>query len=109
MILASGDQCTFDESQATIGQTGHGGVVGHQDEGRAEMATQLAHDLEDSPSRLSIEVAGRLVGKQNRRSIGERPGQRHALLFAARQLRGVVMSAVAETHHLQQFVSALGT
>jgi hypothetical protein len=31
----------------------------------------------------AIEVAGRLVGQQNRRIIGQRPRQGDALLFAA--------------------------
>jgi hypothetical protein len=43
-----------------------------------------------------VEIAGGLVGKQQRRARGERAGDGHALLFAARQLGGVVSQAVGQ-------------
>src|SRR5213594_3963580 len=47
-----------------------------------------AHDLE---RRLRVEHPGRLVGQQHLRLRHERAGDRHALLLAARHLRGAVL------------------
>ena len=42
-----------------------------------------------------IEVAGRLVAQQQARLADQRPGDRHALLLAARQLAGPMVDALA--------------
>ena len=49
-----------------------------------------------------IEVAGRLVGEHDRRIVGERARERDALLFAARQLRRIVMRAAGQADLLEQ-------
>ena len=60
---------------------------------------QLQQLVEDVRGRLGIEVAGRLVGQQQPRRVGERARDRRALLLAARQLRRTVIEPLAEPHH----------
>ena len=58
-----------------------------------------------------VEVAGRLVGEQHVGAVGQRPGDRHALLLAAGELRRQVAQAVAEADPLEQLArpgAALG-
>jgi hypothetical protein len=51
---------------------------------------------------FGIEVAGRLVGQQQHRLVGQRPGDGDALLLAARQLRRPMLEALAKPQPLQQ-------
>ena len=53
----------------------------------APAAMQLAQQLHHRFAVLRVEVAGRLVGEQDRRVAGHRPRHRDALLLAARELR----------------------
>ena len=48
-----------------------------------------------------VEIAGRLVRHQDRGIGRQRAGQRDALLFAAGQLRGIMMQPVAEADRCQ--------
>ena len=50
----------------------------------------------DLPAGRLVEIAGRLVGDEDARLGRQRPGDRHALLLAARQLAGIVGDAVAQ-------------
>ena len=65
-------------------------------------AVHVEQQLHDVPAGRGIEVAGRLVGQHDRRIVGERARDRHALLFAARELRRVVMAAIRQPHFLEQ-------
>jgi hypothetical protein len=57
------------------------------------------------PSRRWIE---RLVEQQQLRPHRQRPGQRHALLLAARQLVGVARAEVRQMDDRQHFLHAAG-
>ncbi len=59
------------------------------------------------PSGRAIEVTGRLVGQDDRRVVRERAGDRHALLFAAGELRRVVMPAAREAHIVDERAGAI--
>ena len=76
-----------------LGPSDQVGVVGDHDDGPTaldEGAEELQHDL----GRERVEVAGRLVGDEDRRVIGQRSGDGDALLLATgrarRQLAGLV-------------------
>src|SRR6186997_3093984 len=56
-------------------------------------ALEQPHHL-DAGSR--IEVAGRLVGQQDRRVVDQRARDRHALLLSARQLVGMMAESIAQ-------------
>ena len=62
----------------------------------------VAQQLHDVAAVGGVEVAGRLVGQDNRRSVGQRARERDALLLAARQLRRVVMRAAGQPDLLEQ-------
>src|SRR3954447_12075774 len=65
-------------------------VVRHQDDGDPLLRVELLEHLEDLLARARIEVAGRLIGEQERGVIDQGPGDRDALLLAAGELRRVV-------------------
>ena len=71
-------------------------VVGHVDEGDPDLALDALqlelHDL----AQLEVEGAERLVEQQRLRLVDEGPGQRHALLLAARELRRLAPGEVLE-------------
>ena len=85
--------------------SGHGLVVGHEDDGVALLGQrpEQAHDFDPG---LGVEVAGRLVGEHDRGPVGERPGDGHALRLAAGELIGIVGHSVFEADHLEQFGGA---
>ena len=78
----------------------HLAVVGGDDDGRAG-AVDPVDQLHDPDRGLGVEVAGGLVGQQQRRVVDEGAGDRHALLLAARQLVGVVVELGGEADEAQ--------
>ena len=54
-----------------------------------------------------VEIAGRLVGKQNARGIGDRARDRDPLLFATRKLRRPMGEAVLEPEIANRSVARL--
>ena len=74
------------------------GVVGHEQD-RLAAGVQPAQQLDDLLAARRVERAGRLVGEQQRRLVGERAGDREALALAAgehaRHRRGLVADARA--------------
>ena len=71
-------------------------VVG-RDQRRAALAADQVEELgEDDVGGMLVEVAGRLVGEHQRRLVGERAGDRDALLLAARQLRRAMVEPLRQ-------------
>ena len=62
-------------------------------------ALEDLHDLEAGPA---VEVAGRLVGEQDRRLVEERAGDRDALLLAARQLIRMVLGPIGKADGVER-------
>ena len=82
-------------------------VVG-RDEGReAGGADELRQRVEHMARGVRVEIAGRLVGEQDARGIGDRAGDRDALLLAAGQFRGPVLEPLLQTEIAQQLGRAL--
>ena len=78
-------------------------VVGHDDEGEAELLLQ-AHQLEARAlAQLAVEGGERLVEQQQFRLLDQRAGERHALALAARELRGIAGAQVLELDQGQRF------
>ena len=50
---------------------------------------------------VAVQRAGGLVGQNDRRIPGQRPGDGHALLLAAGKLAGLVFQLIAQPHLLQ--------
>src|SRR5437773_12463028 len=58
-------------------------------------------------ARGRIQVAGWLVGQQNRWVTGERSGHRHPLLLASRELDWIVMQPLSQADGPQQIRRAI--
>ena len=80
---------------------GKGHLVRDDDHGGVLLG-ERADDLEHLAGQLGVERGGRLVKAQDVRLEGERAGDRHALLLAARELVGVVAHAALQTHLAEQ-------
>ena len=59
---------------------------------------QRENQIDNGRSRRAIKIAGGFIGKKNFRLMDDGARQRHALLFAARKLPRIVMSAGAKTN-----------
>ena len=81
-------------------------IVRHQHQRRPARAVDVEQQLDDRLPGGAVEIAGRLVGEQDRRIVGERPRDRDALLLAARELRRVVMAAIGQTDFVEQLLRA---
>jgi len=81
-------------------------IVGHEQNGGAELV-DLLEQVHHLACHERVEVAGRLVGEQERRVAGDGARDRDALLLAAGELRGHVLHARGEAHQLERAVDAL--
>ena len=71
-------------------------VVRHDEQRRAALAIEIEEQLVDRLAGRAIEVAGRLVGEEQRRLEHHGAGERDALLLAAGQLARPVGEAMRE-------------
>ena len=81
----------------------------HQDKSGPGLAIEPEQHLDDRPARSGIEITGGLVGKKNLGTMDEGPRQRHALLFAARQLERIMVETIAEADFSQKTFGLLAT
>ena len=81
-------------------------LVGDEDD-RDALRDQPLEDRHHLVRGLGVEVAGRLVGHDDRRVADERARDRDALLLAARQLVRVVVRAVVEADAVERLHRAL--
>src|SRR5688572_5199946 len=77
------------------------GLMGHQED-RVARLMQLVEQVHDLPGGVRVEVAGGLVGEQERRLVDQGAGDGYALTLAAGELVRVVMHALPEPHPLQR-------
>ncbi|MNN25373.1 hypothetical protein D3C81_1388450 [compost metagenome] len=77
--------------QQRLGRLG-GGV----DDGGVAMGEELGQFLAQFLAQLVVKVDQRFVQQHQRRVLGQRPGQRHALLLAAGQFRRVARQQVVD-------------
>jgi hypothetical protein len=75
---------------------GEAHLVGHHQH-RHALRGELAHDVEDVAHELRVEGAGGLVEQHHLRVHRQRPGDGHALLLAARELRGVGVGLLGQS------------
>src|SRR3954447_612442 len=80
------DDLPVGEEDDAVGVTRPRRVVGDHHDRLAELADRLAHELEDLRAGAAVEVAGRLVGEDDRRLGREGAGDCDALLLPAAQL-----------------------
>ncbi len=68
--------------------------------------TQLPEEPQHVEGRRGVQVAGRLVGQQHQRIVGQGAGDGHPLTLSARELPGQMPGAVGQPDLLQQLVRA---
>ncbi|MEL0110211.1 MAG: hypothetical protein VW835_00620 [Rickettsiales bacterium] len=68
---------------------------------RAVACREAEHHLDDARARLAVQIARRLVRKQEMRFAGERACQRDPLLLAARQLPRIVQQTLPQADFRQ--------
>ena len=73
-----------------------------QQERGAGLAADFADELKRVAGVAAVEVARRLVGEDELRVVGQRPGHGHALLLAGRELPREMSELVAQPHALEQ-------
>ena len=81
-------------------------VVGRDQRGAAFAADQAEEFGEHRVGGRFVEVAGRLVGEHQRRAVGERAGDRDALLLAARQLGRAMVEPLRQAERAEQLLGA---
>ena len=93
-----------DDSADLIGDVG---VVGDYKHGGPQRLVDPAEQVQYFRRRGVVQLAGRLVGQQQRRRVGQGYRDGHPLLLAPGQLLGRVMQPVTESDQLQQLLCAL--
>src|SRR4030095_15328518 len=83
-------------------------IVRDQHDARSGLTVQLLDQLDDASTGVGVEVAGRLIGEQNARTVREGAGDRDPRLPPARQLRGKVVHAIAQTNTRKELDRACG-
>ena len=76
-------------------------VVGGDDGGDPLLLDQRADQIHDPGGGVAVQLTGRLVGEQDARSRGQRPGQGHPLLLAAGQLVGPLIGMAGQADQVQ--------
>ena len=95
-----GDDAVADVDDA-MGELGDVGFVGDDDDGVAAMV-ELVEERHDLVAGLGVEVAGGLVGEDDRGAIDERAGDGDALALSAGELVGLVAHAAVEVDGVQR-------
>jgi hypothetical protein len=88
----------------------HAEVVGDEDDRRAGLVPEVAHEIEDLRLDRHVERGGGLVGDQQLRFASQRHRDHHALSHATRQLVRECLEAtrrVGDTDHPQELEGAL--
>src|ERR1700694_457931 len=81
--------------------------MGHQNDRRAAVAIEGPEELEDALSGRVVEVAGRLVGKEDFRRVRESARDWRPLLLSAGQLSGEVVAPASESDSFNELARAL--
>jgi len=96
------DRPAVAQGQADVGERGQVGVMSDEQQCRAARALDAQQQVHDVTAGRRIQIAGRLVGEHDDRIVGQRTGERDALLLAARELRRVMVSAIGQSHLVEQ-------
>ena len=91
----------IDDTNAPIGGVGESDVVSNGNDGGSQLAGQVVQDLPDVGRGVSIQIAGRLVGQDDQRVIGQRPDNRHPLALATGKLVRVLARVFPQTELIE--------
>ena len=88
--------------EAAFAQGGDAVIVGDDDQAIAALGVELEQQVDNLVAGRRVEIAGRLVGEEERGAIAQGAGDGDALLFAAGEFRGPVMQPRAEADAIEQ-------
>jgi len=97
----------IDHLQVTVGTRAERGVVRHHQQGDAAIALEGFEDFDDLRAGRRVEIAGRLVGEQQRRLHDHCARDGDALALAAGQLGRPVRGAIGQPQGGQRLAHAL--
>ena len=80
-----------------VAASGECGVVGDENQRRAALLVTGKQQIDDLGAGRLVQIAGRLVGNEDRRPWSKCAGERHALLLTSGKLRRIVMWPLAQT------------
>ena len=89
-------QHAIHQMQRAVGARGEFRIVRDDHQRRADHGVQFQHEIEHLSRGAPVEIAGGLVGQHALRLRHQRPCQRHALSFPAREFAGPVQQPMAE-------------
>ena len=91
-----GGDAAVGEIDRAVAALGERKIMGDEEKGGAGPLLQREQEVHDVGAGGLVEIAGRLVGKDEGRLWRERPGHGHALLLAAGELAGEMRLAMGE-------------
>jgi hypothetical protein len=86
---------------------GESALVGHHNDGHAQLPVEFTNQIHDFDSGVAVEIAGRFVGQQKLWTIDERPRQRRPLLLASRKLARTMVLPRPQTNPIQSFANQI--
>ena len=102
-----GDRSPVGDVDDPVGDRLDGFIVGDDEAGRALGSHELAQHRQDRLGGCAVELAGGLVGQEERRSRRQRDRERHPLLLPARELVAVGSATIREPDPLEELGHAL--
>ncbi len=97
-------ESTVVKPQYAVARSREPRIVGGDDRRQMITLVHLAQEPVQRIGRQLVEIAGRLVGQEHARPHDQRPGNRHALLLAARQHPGAMRQPLAEPDAPEQLL-----
>ena len=82
-------------------------IVSGDERGTSLVSNQAQELAKDYVGRMLVEIAGRLIGKDERRTVRKRTGNRHALLLATGELRWTMIEPILEAKRAEQVLCPL--
>lgn len=101
------DDLPVGERYAPVHAGGEFMIVGGNQRREARLAHQRLQRVEYIMRGLRIEIAGRLVGEQQERRVGDGAGNGDTLLFTAGEFGRTVFTAMPHAHIVEQRAGAL--
>src|SRR5262245_18595595 len=80
----------------------------HDDDSGSKALVEMANQREAFLTGVRVEIAGRLVSKEDRRIDRQRPRDRDALPLAAREFLGKMLQTMRELNEREKFRRAVG-
>ena len=104
--LGEGAQPAVLEVDDAVGDVEDAVVVGDQQHRDALLLGEVVHQVHHLAAGLLVERGGGLVGQDQARAAGEGARDRHALALSARELRGILLRALAEADSVEHRLGA---